>query len=118
MQRCMKEQRSIKLHPHEATAERYSMLFIALPRTLAVFTGIGFSNPDQAWAQALKEDGESARWQPPNRHPKRHDPCSRESPNGSQRRLTSRLVSRRPYLCQGGGSPMDSSTEEVVYGRH
>ncbi|CAN5235941.1 hypothetical protein BH24ACT17_BH24ACT17_01600 [soil metagenome] len=32
------------------------MLFLALARTLAVFTGIGFSNPDHAWAQALKDD--------------------------------------------------------------
>jgi hypothetical protein len=61
MQRCIKEQRNIKLRPLQATAERYSMHFLALPRTHAVFTGIGFSNPDQAWAQALKDDGEPAR---------------------------------------------------------
>jgi hypothetical protein len=33
------------------------MLFFASAITLAVFiTGIGFSNPNQAWAQALKDD--------------------------------------------------------------
>jgi hypothetical protein len=41
--------------PHEATAKGHSMRFLALPITPTVFTGIGFSNPDQAWAQALKE---------------------------------------------------------------
>jgi hypothetical protein len=51
----MKEQRSIKLRPHEATGKRDSMFFLALARTLAVFTGIEFSNPDQAWVQALKD---------------------------------------------------------------
>ncbi len=52
----MKEQRSIKLRPHEVTAKRDSMLFFVLTRTLAVLTGFGFSNPDQAWAQALNDD--------------------------------------------------------------
>ena len=32
------------------------MLLLASAITLAVFTGIGFSNPTQAWAQALKDD--------------------------------------------------------------
>jgi hypothetical protein len=32
------------------------MLFLALTMALAVFTHIGFSNPDNAWAQALKDD--------------------------------------------------------------
>jgi len=32
------------------------MLFLASAITLAVFTGIGFSNPSQPWAQALKDD--------------------------------------------------------------
>jgi hypothetical protein len=32
------------------------MLFLALTITLAVFTSIGFTNPCQAWARALKDD--------------------------------------------------------------
>jgi hypothetical protein len=33
------------------------MLFLASALALAVFvTGIGFSNPNQPWAQALKDD--------------------------------------------------------------
>jgi hypothetical protein len=32
------------------------MLFLASALTVAVFTSIGFSNPNQAWAQALKDD--------------------------------------------------------------
>ncbi len=57
MQRRMKEQRRSKRRPHEATAEGYWMLFRALAITLAVFiTGIGFSNPNQPWTQALKDD--------------------------------------------------------------
>jgi hypothetical protein len=35
------------------------MLFSALAITLAGFTGLGFSNPDQAWARALKDDRET-----------------------------------------------------------
>jgi len=35
------------------------MFFLALAMTFAVFSGIGFSNPDQAWARALKDDWES-----------------------------------------------------------
>ena len=37
------------------------MLFLASAKTLAVFTSIGYSNPNQAWTQALKDDrGSSA----------------------------------------------------------
>jgi hypothetical protein len=37
------------------------MLFLASAITLADFTGIGFSNPDQAWVPALKDDRETTR---------------------------------------------------------
>jgi hypothetical protein len=39
----MKEQSSIDLRPHEATAGGYSMLFIAPTITPAVLSGVGFS---------------------------------------------------------------------------
>jgi hypothetical protein len=106
MQSCMREQRSIKLRPHEATAKRDSMLFLALARTHAVFTGIGFSNPNRVWAQALKDDrgtgalsaAEPASEASPGYAPPaggkrpapealptadQSDPCPRECPNGS-----------------------------------
>jgi len=35
------------------------MLFLASAITLAVFTSIGFSNPDQAWVRALKDNRET-----------------------------------------------------------
>jgi hypothetical protein len=69
--------------------------------------------------------GEPVRRQPPNRRPKRplamlrrraasgrhpkrcqrmtNDPCPRECPSGSQRRLTNLFVSRHPHLCQVRG---------------
>ena len=56
MQRCMKEQRCSTRRPYKATLEGYYMLLLASAITLAVFTSIGFSNPNQAWAQALKDD--------------------------------------------------------------
>jgi|SRR5215207_11631117 len=96
------------------------MLFLASAITLAVFTSIGYSNPNQAWAQALKDDrGTSApsaaepaseaspailrRRVARGRHPKRcqrlrNDSCPRECPNGSRHRLTSWFVSRCPRL--------------------
>jgi hypothetical protein len=54
MQRCMKEQRSIKLRPLEVIAKRDSMLCLALIMTPAVFTVIGFSNPGQAWGAGVE----------------------------------------------------------------
>jgi hypothetical protein len=98
------------------------MLFFASAITLAVFiTGIGFSNSNRVCAQPLKDDrgtGAPSAAEPASeaspamlrrraasgRHPKRcqrvmNDPCPRECPNGSQRRPTSRFVSRRPSLC-------------------
>jgi hypothetical protein len=50
------------------------MLLLASAITLAVFTSIGFSNPTQAWAQALKDDqGTSA--------PSAAEPASEASPS-------------------------------------
>ena len=56
MPRCMKEQRSINLRPHEMIAKRDSMLFVALTLTLAVFTVIGFSKPTRLGVRMSKDD--------------------------------------------------------------
>jgi hypothetical protein len=52
------------------------MLFLASAKTLAVFTSIGYSNPNQAWTQALKDDrGTSA--------PSASEPASEASPGNA-----------------------------------
>jgi hypothetical protein len=107
----MKEQWSIKMCPRQPTAERHSVLFLALPTTPAVFTGIGFSNPDQAWTHALKDDRGTGALPAAEPAPEASQSMLPESINGSLRRLASRLASRRPCLCKVGGSPMDGPTE-------
>ena len=54
MQRCMKEQRSIKIRQLEVIAKRDSMLCHSLIVTLAGFTAIRFSNPGQAWGAGVE----------------------------------------------------------------
>jgi hypothetical protein len=98
------------------------MLLLASAITPAVFViGIGFSNANRIRAQALKDDrgtgalsaAEPASEGPPEmlrrraasglfpKHCQRltNDACPCECPNGSQRRPTSKFVSRRPSLC-------------------
>jgi hypothetical protein len=66
------------------------MLFLASAITLAVFiTGIGFSNPNRVWAQALKDDqGTGALLAA--------EPASEALPTAGERSMPARVPERIP----------------------
>jgi hypothetical protein len=87
---------------HEAMAKGHSMRFLALALTTpAVFADIGFSNPAQVWAHVPQElpAGKPA----PESLPTPDERSMGECPNGSQWRLRSEFVSRRPRPSQVPG---------------